>query len=301
MNYRIGIDIGGTSAKLGVVDEAFHIVERAKVKTGKEFTADDILEAIAAAARPLCEQYGIETVGVGSPGRVNPDTGVVERSGNLPFSHTPVAPKLSALLGRPVFLDNDAKCAMRGEQAAGACKGMQNALLLTIGTGLGGAILIDGKIYRGVDNLAGELGHFVMDMNDHHYRSGDLYGCFEGFASASALVWMARPAIEAHPDSVLAKMSREGLEGRTLFDAMAAGCPVAKDVLTEYGRRFALGVDSLSYIFRPQVIVLSGGLSKAGQTLLDLIAPHRVTDTPLALTTLFGDGGLIGASLLGIE
>ena len=299
MGYRLGIDIGGTSAKLGVVDSGFKVVKRAKAAT-KGISADGIIESIAEAARPLLREYKVESVGIGSPGRVVRETGIVERCGNLPFNVYPVAGNISRALSLPALIDNDANCALIGERAAGVLTGLQNALIITLGTGIGGAILIHGRVYRGHNNRAGELGHFCMDLNGEECECG-LHGCFEMQASATALIRLTARYAEQNPGSLLASEAARTLDGKTAFTAARAGCPAAKALLNEYGRRLALGLDSLCYVFQPQMIAISGGISREGEYLTDLITPHRVADNPVKTSSLSGDGGLIGAALLGTE
>ena len=300
MLYRLGIDIGGTGAKLGVVDEEFNIVERATVPTAGE-TADGIINAIIVCAKGLMAKYPVTEAGIGSAGRVVRETGVVQRAGHLPFSNEPVAGRISEGIGLKAAIDNDANCALIGEKAAGACKGKRDAIILTIGTGIGGAVMINGRIYRGFNNRAGELGHFSMDLNGEVCECG-LRGCFELQASATALTALTAEYIEKEPESLLAKIAKEqGIDGKTSFAALASGCPTAKKLLCEYGRRLAMGIDSLAYIFQPEVIVLSGGVSKAGQPLLDLLPQWRVSENPVVISRLHGDAGIIGASLAGSD
>lgn len=300
MEYRLGIDIGGTSAKLGIVDEKYNVVERSSVVTQNK-TADGIIFGIIDAARPLAEKYGVKSVGVGSPGRVVRETGVVERAGHLPFTNEPVAGRISSGLSLPTQIDNDANCALIGEKTAGAAAGYHDAIMITIGTGIGGAVLIHNRVYRGYNNRAGELGHFSMDLNGEVCECG-LRGCFELQASATALIKLTKESIESAPQSLLAEIGKkDGIDGRTAFTAARRGCDKAKALLDEYGRRLAMGLDSLTYIFQPQMIVLSGGLSREGQYLLNLITPHKITENPISVSTLHGDAGLIGAAMLGTE
>ena len=203
---------------------------------------------------------------------------------------------VARLNGEVVFING----ALIGEKTAGAAAGYADALLLTIGTGIGGAILIGGKVYRGHNNRAGELGHFSMDLNGELCECG-LRGCFEMQASATALVELTKKAAAENPSSLLAELSASGVDGTTAFNAARLGCKVAEELLDEYGRRLAMGIDSLAYVFQPQVTVLSGGVSRAGGDLLKYIQPHRVSDNPLAVSPLHGDGGLIGAAVLGSE
>ncbi len=301
MRYRIGADIGGTSVKLGVVDEEFHIVEQQKLPTGGQCTSQGIIAEIITACKQLMERYSVEAVGIGSAGLVNAQTGYVLHAGNLPFVEEPVADKVSKGLGIPAYLDNDANCALIGEHAAGACKDAMDALILTIGTGIGGAILIGGKIYRGHNYKAAEFGHFIIDRRGEACSCG-LRGCFEQYASATALIAMTKERAAAFPESLLAKRAAgQGIDGSTAFAAAKEGCPVAEEVLGEYGLILADGINSLVKLFQPEVIVLSGGVAVQGEDLLCHIRPNLIRDAVVRTTTLSGSGGLIGAALLGTD
>ncbi len=295
---RLGIDIGGTAVKLGIVDDANCVIDTRTIPTLAERPVCEILKDILDAAQPLCDTYHPRFVGIGSPGRVNPERGIVLRAGHLPFDHTPVTDIIGSALRLPAAIDNDANCAMLAEHTIGACTDVRDALMVTIGTGIGGAILIDGKLYRGHNFRAGELGHFILDHKGRPCPCG-LHGCFEQYASATALCEQAEKAANAAPDSLLAAMIRErGNNGRVLFDAVAQDCPTANAALTRYGEYMAMGLNSFIKIFMPQRIVLAGGITKAGKPLLDVITPHLLPEADLRLSTLGGDAGILGAASL---
>ncbi len=300
MNYRIGVDIGGTSVKLAVVDENYKVFDKMRIPTGKNITADYLINEIIESCRVLMAKYNVVSVGIGSAGQIDPVNGVVIRAGNLPFRNEPVAVKISDSLGIPAFIDNDGTCALIGEKTAGACKGFDDAVIITIGTGIGGAIMMNDRMIRGHNFRAGELGHFVIDRNGEECDCG-LHGCFEQYASASALIRQTRAAAEQNPESVLAKLCENGIDGKTAFDAKEQGCPVATAVLDEYGHIIADGINSLVYIFQPQMIVLSGGIANQGESLLNLFRHRLLTDIKVATTSLDGNGGIIGAALLGTD
>ncbi len=295
---RLGIDIGGTAVKLGVVDDAHRVIDSRIIPTDADRPVCRILKDIIDAAQPLCEQYHPRFVGIGSPGRVDPERGVVLRAGHLPFDNTPVVDILGSALKLPAAIDNDANCAMLAEHTIGACADVRDALMVTVGTGIGGAILIGGKLYRGFNFRAGELGHFILDHKGRPCPCG-LHGCFEQYASATALCEQAENAANAAPDSALAALIRErGNNGKVLFDAVSQDCPVAKDVLARYGEYTAMGLNSFIKIFMPECIVLAGGVTKAGQPLLDAITPHLLPEADVRLSTLSGDAGILGAASL---
>ena len=294
---RLGIDIGGTGVKLGVIDDTYTILEQTKIPTLADRPAEAIIADIAAAAEPLIKAYGPVTVGIGSPGSVLPKEGKVLQAGNLPFRNVPLARLLEEKLGLPTFLDNDANCALIAEVTAGVCKGCQDALILTIGTGIGGAILIGGRIYYGHNFLAGELGHFTVQYNGHPCSCGRR-GCFEQYASATALIRQTSEAIAADPESILAQEGAAGVDGRTVFAALEKGCPVADRVLQTYTGYLAEGLNSLTYIFQPQKIALAGGVAMAGDVLMDRLQPMLIPRANVAISTLKGTSGILGAAML---
>ncbi len=300
MEYRIGVDIGGTGVKLAVVDSEFNVLNKTRFPTGKTATNDGIINGIIDNCRALMKEYPISSVGIGSAGRVDRKNGVVLRAGNLPFKNEPIVQRVSDALNLPVYVDNDGYCALIGEKVAGVCKEYEDALILTIGTGIGGAILIGNRLVRGHNSRAGELGHFTLDMNGEQCVCGQR-GCFEHHVSATALIKQTKKAAEENPDSILAAECKEAVNGKTVFDAMEKGCDVAKSVLVDYGKRFAAGLNSLVYIFQPQIIALSGGVSNQGERLLSFIRPHLLPEVNVAVTALKSDGGIIGASVLGTE
>ncbi len=298
--YRIGVDIGGMSVKLGVVDDRNNVVEKHRFPTGEGCTAEGIIENIISHCRFLMESYPVEMIGIGSPGRVDSEKGIVIRAGNLPFENEPIALKVSQALGLPTFIENDGSCALIGERATGACAGCTDAVILTIGTGIGGAIALNDHLVRGYKCGAGELGHFVIDRNGEQCTCG-LKGCFEQYASATALLEQTEKAVNDNPDSLLAEIAKDGIDGKTIFVAVERGCEVAKSVLTEYGNILSDGINSLVHIFQPQMVVLSGGVANEGEKLLTYIRPNLFPDVKVATTILGGNGGIIGASLLGTE
>lgn len=298
MKYRIGVDIGGTSVKLGIVDKDYNVIEKLRFPTGENCAAEDIINGIIENCRKLTEKYEVEAIGIGSAGRVDSEKGMVLRAGNLPFWNEPVAVKVKTALNLPTFIDNDGSCALIGEKTAGVCKDCKDALIITIGTGIGGAILINDKIVRGYNNRAGELGHFVIDRHGIQCECG-LHGCFERYASATALIEMTEKAVKENPESILANIAKNGIDGKTAFDAKEQGCAIATALLEEYGRILADGINSLVHIFQPEAIAISGGVANQGEGLMSLVRPHLFTECRVETTTLKGDGGIIGAALLG--
>lgn len=311
---RIGIDLGGTNIVAGVVNSDNAIVAKAQCKTALPREADAIMADMAAVARQAVENAGLTMddvlyVGVGCPGTCNLDTGVVEYSCNLDFKEVPLRQKLSDLLGKPVYIENDANAAALGETVAGAAKGAKSALCITLGTGVGGGIIIDGKIYDGFNFAGAELGHIVIVEGGEECGCGRR-GCWEAYASATGLIRQTKEAIAAHPDSITAKLAAEQgkVSGRTAFDAMRKGDPVGKEVVDRYIEYLACGLVNIINIFQPEVLCIGGGICREGNTLLDPLnvyiererySKYSQNQTRLCVATLGNDAGIIGAACLG--
>lgn len=314
MQYRIGIDLGGTNIKAGVVDENYRIVGTAKCKTRLPRPADEIFMDMARMAKEAVAAAGLTMddvlyVGVGCPGTANPKTGIVEYSCNLRFENVDLCSALKDLLDKKIFLENDANAAAYGEALAGAAKGAQSCVCITLGTGVGSGIIIDGKIYGGFNFAGAELGHIVI-MVDGETCSCGRQGCWETYASATALINQTRRAMVNHPESRMWEIADdiEKVDGRTAFDAMREGDPIAKEVVDTYVKYIACGLINVVNIFQPEVLCIGGGICKEGDTLLrpleKMIANERYSkysthQTRLCIATLGNDAGIIGAAFLG--
>ena len=290
---HLGVDIGGTDIKFGVVNAEGRIVARAVLPTPKT-SAEAVADAVAAGVKQLSAAFPAETVGVGTPGIVTPDGRV--SAANLPFADTPLADLIAARIGRTAVLGNDANCAALGEAAGGE----DDLLLVTLGTGVGGGIVTGGKPVVGAHGGAGEIGHMCIRVGGRACPCGKR-GCFEQYASASALTAAAKAAAAAHPDSLLAAYVKDGMDGKVFFRAVADGCPAAAAVLDAYLTDLAAGLESLQSIFDPAVIVLAGGITEAGDALLAPLMQKLGADFPLKLSSLRSDAGVIGAAALGRE
>ena len=312
--YRIGIDLGGTNIVAGVVNDSHEIISRAKCKTNMPRPASAIMEDMAKMARQAVADAGltmddIAYVGVGCPGTCNAETGVVEYANNLRFENVAMRDDLSGLLGKRVYIENDANAAALGEALAGAAKGAQSCVCITLGTGVGGGIIINGKIYGGFNFAGAELGHTVIMVDGEPCTCGR-NGCWEAYASATALINQTRRAMEAHKDSAMWKIagSLDKVDGRTAFDAMRAGDEVGKAVVDGYINYIACGLINVINIFQPEVLCIGGGICKEGDTLLVPLQAHISKEryskfsshqTKLCVATLGNDAGIIGAAFLG--
>ena len=290
----LGIDIGGTDIKFGVVAEDGQVFGKRQIPTLK--TADDIIDSIVATCLAMREEYAYSEIGIACPGDVQ--NGVVAAPGNLPFRNTPLAAIISERVGVPVKMGNDARCAGFAEARCGAGEGTSNMVLITLGTGIGGALIINGEVYLGYTGSAGEVGHILLDHEGLPCPCGRK-GCFEQYASVTALIRQSAAAAAAYPDSVLAACcSERPVDGKTVFDAMDKGCPVAADVYAQYIAYLAAGIDSLTILLQPELVVLGGAISREGERLL---APLRkALRFPMRVETaqLGGDAGIIGAAML---
>ena len=311
--YRIGIDLGGTNIVAGVVDENNKIVATAKCKTACPRPAEDIVADMAKVAKQAVENAGItmdqvQGAGVGSPGTCNQDTGLVEYSNNLGFENLPLCAMLEEHLGVKVAIENDANAAALGEFNAGAAKGVNSCVCITLGTGVGGGVIIDGKVFAGSNFAGTELGHTVINVGGEPCSCGRK-GCWEAYASATALVRQTRRAMEADKASKMWEIagSLDNVDGRTAFDAMRAGDESGKKVVDAYIYYIAVGLIDMINIFQPDVLCIGGGICKEGDTLLvplqkyieqERYSKHSVKQTRLCVAQLGNDAGIIGAACL---
>ncbi|MBP3798625.1 MAG: ROK family glucokinase [Ruminococcus sp.] len=316
MKYYIGIDLGGTNIKAGVVSEEFEIVAKASCKTdlprpGEEICADMAKVALQAVKDAGLTLDDIEAVGIGTPGIANSESGVIEYSCNLDFHDFPVAKLMKTHIDKPCYVENDANAAAYGEFVAGAAKGANDAVCITLGTGVGGGIIINKKIFSGFNFAGAEIGHMVINADGPKCTCGRR-GCFEVYSSATGLIRMTKEAMEKHPESVLHKeCEADGkVSGRTAFNAMRKGDAAAKEVVDEYIRYLACGITNTINIFQPDVLCIGGGVCNEGDPLLlplkELVANEVYTkdspnNTKIVIAELGNDAGIIGAAFLGLN
>ena len=293
--YLGALEAGGTKMVCAIGNEFGEVFERASFPTRMpEETMADIIAYF--------KDKNIEALGISSFGPLNldendPNFGDITTTPKPGWKDYPLRRELMKALNVPVGIDTDVNAAALAEAKLGAGNGIDSLVYYTIGTGIGGAILIDGKIYHGHNFLAGELGHFVIQHGGRQCICG-LQGCFEQYASATALIRQTQEAIEETPESILAQLGAAGVDGRTVFAAAEKGCPVADRVLQNYLAYLATGINSLTYIFQPQKIVLAGGIAKAGSVLTDRLQPFLIPYANVSLSSLTGNSGIIGAAML---
>ena len=315
MKYYIGIDLGGTNIVAAVVNENYEILTKASTKTNRprpaEAIADDMakmaLQAVADAGLTIDQ---IEWVGVGTPGIANSETGVIEYSSNLGFENTPMAEYIKKHINKPIYIENDANAAAYGEYVAGAAKGSNNAVCITLGTGVGGGIIIDGKIYAGSNFGGAEIGHTVIQV-DGALCSCGRKGCFEAYSSATGLIRMTKEKMEIAPESKMHAITAERngkVSARTAFDAMRMNDIPAKQVVDDYIKYLATGITNTINIFQPDVLCIGGGVCNEGDSLLlpmkalveeEVYTRNSAKNTKIVIAELGNDAGLIGAAFLG--
>ncbi len=320
--YRIGIDLGGTNIAAGIVNENFEIIEKTSVPTGAERPAAEIAADMAAVCHAVCQKAGISpseiaSVGIASPGIANHDDGVIEYCCNIPaFCQFPICDAVKA--GFPVdhvFVENDANAAAWGEVIAGAAKGTKDSIMITLGTGVGGGIVIDGKIISGFNYAGGELGHIVIEVDGVPCGCGRK-GCWEAYSSATALIRMTGEkldecAAEGRATIMTDMVAESGkISGRTAFEAMRKGDAAGEEVVRKYVRYLAAGLTNIINIFQPEVLSIGGGVSGEGDFLLDMLIPliraevygqGIVKGTDIRIAALKNDAGIIGGAVLGLK
>lgn len=311
MHY-VGIDLGGTSIKVGVVDEAKEIVELVSVATEPEKGGDDVANRIVQTVKRAIKQAGLTladiiSVGIGCPGHIDGVNGVVRFAGNLNWRNFPLASKLSdGLDGLDVKLANDANAAALGEYLAGSARDATSAAIITLGTGVGVGIIIDGKIISGCDSGASEMGHSVIQKGGRPCTCGRL-GCWEAYSSATGLINITKEAMEIDKSSIMWEHYRQDgkVNGRTAFQAAKNGDKTAQEVVDEYISYLACGIANVINTLQPEIISLGGGISKEGENLLvplrvevakEVFGGHMVTE--IRSCTLGNDAGIIGAAML---
>lgn len=314
MKYYIGIDLGGTNIVAGVVDENYNIISKASTKTNcprpeKEIADDMARMALQAVKNANLAINDIEWIGIGTPGIANSKTGIIEYSNNLGFKDTPMVKYIQETISKPVFIENDANAAAYGEYVAGAAKGAKNAVCITLGTGVGGGIIIDGKIYSGSNFAGAEIGHTVIAVDGAQCSCGRK-GCFEAYSSATGLIRMTKEAMAEHPESIMNKMTEEKgkVTARTSFDAMRLDDATAKEVVEKYIKYLAAGITNTINIFQPDVLCIGGGVCNEGDPLLlpvkalvkeEVYTRNSSKNADIVIAKLGNDAGIIGAAFLG--
>jgi glucokinase len=304
----IGVDLGGTKMLLGVLDADSEVkFESREASTGQ--TEEQLVELLvreideARRARP-----GVAAVGLGIPATIDHDRGFAISAVNLPIDNLPIRDVVGKQTGLPIFVDNDANVAALAEHLYGAARGADNAVMLTLGTGIGGGLILGGEIYRGATGAGAELGHVVIAMDGLPCQGNcPGHGCVETYASGTALGREARAAAEREPDSAIGRLAAEGktIDGRAVTEAALAGDRASIGVFALIGSRLGVALTTFANIFEPEVFVIGGGVMAAGDLLLE---PARrelreralppMKRIPVLAAEMGADAGMIGAAAM---
>lgn len=312
MSYSIGVDIGGMSIKTGVVDERGRILYKNVVATARDAEAD--IENTARGINELLKEAGltlgdIKGIGLGCPGAISSESGVVDILPNLGWENVPLVKEFKRRFDTEIRMSNDANVAALAEALHGAAKGYKNCIMLTLGTGVGGGIIINGKLYEGKEGKGAELGHATLVMDGYPCSCGR-NGCIESYVSATALIRETREAMEADKSSSMWQAvggDLEKVDGRTAFEEEKKGDASAKKVVDFYVKCLSESIMTMTNIFRPDVIILGGGVSKQGNNLTDRVRAYcekfdygyKGSPKPVIKCAELGnDAGIIGAAAL---
>lgn len=315
MKYYLGIDLGGTNIAAGIVDETEHVIAEEEIPTGASRGAEAVVEDMANVARMAAGKAGltledVEWVGVGCPGSANKALGEIEYANNLNWHNVPLVRMLSERTGRRVYIENDANAAAYGEYRAGAGAKADILVMVTLGTGVGGGIIVHNTIYTGFNFAGAELGHEVMVLDGRPCTCGRR-GCVEAYASATGLITTTREFMERDKASGMWELCGGDLSkvnGRTAFDAMRAGDSAGKAAAERYIRHLACAVTNYINVFQPDMLCIGGGISREGETLLaplreqvlrEVYTRHGRQNTEIVAASLGNTAGIIGAALLG--
>jgi len=316
--YYLGIDLGGTKIAAGIVGGDLKLIASESTPTLASRPTDEIIADIARVSRMAAEKAGIpfdriEACGIASPGIANSKTGVIEYANNLKMNNYPIVEKLRSYTGiEKIYLENDANAAALGEYLAGANSDVECSVMITLGTGLGGGIIMGGKIYAGFNHVGPEIGHMVIEKGGRPCTCGRR-GCWEAYSSATGLVNLTKDALIRHPESVMHKLIAQSgkINGRTAFVAMKEyNDEAGREVCEEYISYLATGLANVINILEPEVVSIGGGVSNEGDALfVPLIEQVRKLDfarrgdqhTKIVKAALGTDAGMIGAAALCLD
>ena len=307
--YRIGIDLGGTNIAVGIVDEQHHILEEVSVPTGATRPYVDVIADMISAVEQALSAAKLTaadcvSIGIGSPGNCDSDRGVVVRAYNLGWFNVPICEMLQRHFGIPVRISNDANVAALAETVAGAALDCRNMVLITLGTGVGGGIIIDGKIYAGMRTAGAEMGHSLLVLDGEPCSCGR-NGCWEAYASVTALIRQGKQAAAEHPESLLAGV--KDMMGIDIFCCADRGDAIAQQVIDRWCDYVAAGLTDIVNTLAPEKILIGGGISKQGERILQPIrryvadhcfGQHEGAIPEIQCAMLGNDAGIIGAAAL---
>lgn len=311
--YKLGIDLGGTNIAVGIVDENYNVVVKYSMPTLLPDSPKNIVGRIMDASYKALKRAnlsidGISSVGIGSPGAVDSNKGIVLFANNLNFRNVDLGGMLSEKFGKKVYCENDANAAAFGEYLVTGSK-EDTLVAITIGTGIGGGIIINGKIYSGNKYSGGELGHMVINFEGLKCSCGRR-GCFEAYASANALIGQTKEAMQKNLNSAMWSLCNGNINdvtGKTAFDGLRTGDEIAKQVVEKYADYVSIGLVDIINTIGPSKICISGGISNEGEYILEPIRKHIELNRPINCQTsvyvakLGNDAGIVGAANLDIS
>lgn len=316
--YHIGVDLGGTNIAAGIVDDKGNLIMRRSTKTGRLRSFEEIMADLLALCDEIISRAGIDakdvaTIGIGTPGNVDPEKNRVIFGNNIPsFTGADFDEVVKAHYPHmELYLDNDANVAALAEAECGAAKGRKNVLMVTLGTGVGGGIIIDGKICQGFNGAGGEIGHIILERGGVPCNCGRR-GCWEQYASVTALVRETAEELEKYPNSIIHKMiggDKSKISGLTSFDAMRCGDECGKAIVDKYIEYIGIGVVDMVNILQPEIVVIGGGISKEGDYIIKPLREYvkknvytsSIPEFPQAeivAAKMGNDAGIVGAALL---
>ncbi len=312
----VGIDLGGINIAIGLVDDDCNILAKGSIPTGREREFSEIMADAAALIQKLLDENGfaaadIKSIGMGTPGIPGIEEKSVVYACNFPkVHHGKLQDEMRKYFpGVTAYVENDANAAAYGEMLAGAAKGLKDAVVVTLGTGVGGGVIVDGKICAGFNHCGSEIGHMVLNFNGPSCACGRK-GCFEVYASATALINQTKEMIQSYPDSIIHEMidhNPDNINGKVPFDAAQQGDRAGEKVIKNYLEYLGVGLVNIINIFQPEAIVIGGGVCKQGENLLAplreyvkryIYTPDEIPTTKLMTAELGNDAGIIGAAML---
>lgn len=313
--YYIGIDLGGTNMRVGIVSEDGRILAKDNVATHRERSYQEIIKDMAALTFKLIESEKIsirdvKSIGIATPGTSDNIKGILGYSNNFNFHDVPMRDEMQKLINLPVYLENDANCSALAENIIGEAKGSKDSVSITLGTGVGSGIIIDGKIYSGFNNAAAEMGHTVIVVDGIQCSCGRK-GCWEMYSSATALIARTKEMAKKNPGSKINEIvsgKTEKIGGETVFKAAKQGDKVALDIVEKYIIYLAEGITNVINTFQPEILTIGGGISNEGDYLLnplkDLVSKRvysrgDIKQTKIKISKMGNDAGIIGAAMIG--
>lgn len=310
MKYCFGVDIGGTTVKMGLLEEEGKIVDKWEITTDTSEEGKAILPNVAASIENKMKEHGLTKddiigVGAGVPAPVTAE-GIVNGSANLGWNYKEVKKELEELTGMKACIGNDANVAALGEMWKGGGAGEMNVIMVTLGTGVGGGVIINGKVLVGANGAGGEIGHLCVNYEEKDKCGCGNCGCLEQYASATGIVRLAKKKLGQELRPTI--LTKEDVTAKDVFDAVKAGDETAKEIAVEFGRYLGYALANLAAVLDPAVIVIGGGVSKAGEVLIPYIrepfmerAFFANRNVKFALATLGNDAGICGAAKLVLE